>query len=261
MIAPRCAFLRQLVSLPLLEDAVTLIDQPTAAAEPVTPVVPTSFRSMLEELADLAILILDELDGDVDLEEGGDDEEGAESEPSLGSFDRMPDQTHWARMRGENTHMADVELDRCDDEPNGDDEPDDSGIGDEEGLAEQVGLCAQVGDRLYFLPADRQACQGCPYAARRHHGSGRRQAMTNNAMSEAVRARFKPKVEPTTERMGPLHDSVEHAIGLIDCAYFATHHNMMPDELGDPIRSALDDGLKLLRAVKDSLHDMSAWVK
>lgn len=73
---------------------------------------------------------------------------------------------------------------------------------------------------------------------------------------------LKPKVEPATQLMGPLHDAVEHAIELIDCAYYASRGQDKPDdELGDAIRRALDDGIKLLRDVREKLHDMVTWAE
>ena len=81
------------------------------------------------------------------------------------------------------------------------------------------------------------------------------------AEEKAYRARFKPKVEPTTELMSPLYDLMEEAIQLIDCAYFATRCPGVIgiEEAGEGIRGALDEGLKRLRETKDALHDMVTW--
>lgn len=61
------------------------------------------------------------------------DGEGDE-EPSLGSFDRMVDQSKsWVSVQGEHLAQFDAEKDDCDAECS------DTGIGDLDGLAEQVG--------------------------------------------------------------------------------------------------------------------------
>ena len=57
--------------------------------------VPPGFRAMVEELADLAILILDTMDGDVDLEDGHDAEHDP-AEAGIGDLDGMWEQGHLA---------------------------------------------------------------------------------------------------------------------------------------------------------------------
>lgn len=81
--------------------------------------------------------VMTELEDDVsaELEDGGD------AEPSLGSFDRMTDQTKsWRQGRLCEIPGIDAEQDdsdREDDDPAEDSEP--SGIGDRDGLLEQIG--------------------------------------------------------------------------------------------------------------------------
>jgi hypothetical protein len=76
-----------------------------------------------------------------ELELDNHDEDGGDTEPSLGSFDRMIDQSKsWRSVQGEFIAGLDAEqddADREDADPAEESEP--SGIGDVDGLHEQVG--------------------------------------------------------------------------------------------------------------------------
>lgn len=64
---------------------------------------PLHKKHLLEEWIELGVLILDELDGNPDMEDGGDAEDGGDDEPSIG---------------GGYVGDVDREQDDCDDEPN-----------------------------------------------------------------------------------------------------------------------------------------------
>ncbi|ANL52836.1 hypothetical protein [Rhizobium phaseoli] len=64
-------------------------------------------RKTVEACIEQLIALLDQMDGDPDLEDGGD------AEPSIGSIPRLVG----------NQFLEDLELDDCDDEEGGDDEP------------------------------------------------------------------------------------------------------------------------------------------
>jgi hypothetical protein len=78
-------------------------------------------RSLRKEAADeidRLLGFLDASDIDPDLEETGDDEEGADAESSLGAFDRMVDQSKaWTQKHGELCFSVDAEQDDADNEP------------------------------------------------------------------------------------------------------------------------------------------------
>ncbi len=132
-------------------------------------------RHTLEAAIEEAITLLDALDGDPDLEPEP-DEDGGDREPSLGSPDRVVNQSHWARQRLGPAFLGiphlDCELDESDREPSLgspetvhagmvwwfgadrrthqlawaaggvrdlEDDPAELGIGDHGGLAEQFG--------------------------------------------------------------------------------------------------------------------------
>ncbi len=117
-------------------------------------------RKEASDEIDRLLGFLDASDIDPDLEETGDDEEGADTEPSLGSFDRMVDQSKaWRQNAGELCFSIDAEQDDADNEPSlgsvGDVHLDqerwaagnsrdleldgaESGIADQDGLDEQV---------------------------------------------------------------------------------------------------------------------------
>lgn len=90
------------------------------------------------------ILFLDKTDDYVsrELEDGADDGpcDDRELEGSLGSFDRMTDQSKsWQQMQGEFDIDLDAEQDDADDEESDPAElSEESGIGDQDGLDEQV---------------------------------------------------------------------------------------------------------------------------
>ncbi|WP_407174555.1 hypothetical protein [Bradyrhizobium sp. STM 3562] len=100
-------------------------------------------REARDEICRL-IRFLDESDPYVMTELEDDDsslfEEGGDSEPSLGSFDRMINQekSYTQRMKWA-TFDHDLEEDDCDQEDDDPRELDDTGIGDMDGLLEQVG--------------------------------------------------------------------------------------------------------------------------
>jgi hypothetical protein len=89
------------------------------------------------------VRFLDETDDYVSRELEDDDsclhEDGGDPEPSLGSFDRLADQSKaWLSTQGEFCVGTDAEVDDCDkedDDPAEESEP--SGIGDYDGLQEQ----------------------------------------------------------------------------------------------------------------------------
>lgn len=122
---------------------------------------------------DRLLEFLDASDIDPDLEDTGDAEEGADAEPSLGSFDRMTDQSKSWQTVDRNPDLygwaggVDNELDDADHEPalgsldgQGDQtawaagggrdleqDPADSGIADLDGLLEQIGAPDWQGPR------------------------------------------------------------------------------------------------------------------
>jgi hypothetical protein len=78
-----------------------------------------------------------------ELEDSIDDnphDDDTDAEPSLGSFDRMADQSKaWRQQAGELCYSADAEQDDADNEDSDPaDESEASGIGDQDGLDEQV---------------------------------------------------------------------------------------------------------------------------
>ena len=91
-----------------------------------------------DEIARL-IRFLDETDNHME-REPEDEADDSETEPSLGSFDRMADQSKaWQQTAGELCFSIDAEQDDADNEdsdPAEESEP--SGIGDQDGLDEQV---------------------------------------------------------------------------------------------------------------------------
>jgi hypothetical protein len=68
------------------------------------------------------------------------EEDGGDTEPSLGSFDRMINQSKaWQQVSGELCFSVDAEQDDCDNEDSDPaEESEASGIGDQDGLDEQV---------------------------------------------------------------------------------------------------------------------------
>ena len=128
---------------------------------------------MIEELADFCVLVLDQLDGDADLEPylAGSPPpdtslpvdcecDAADDEFSLGSFDQMINQENWSKRTVVTWVDHDAELDDGDAEDGGDDEDEpgddygDNGIGDQDGLDEQIG---RFGNGPWYLPADAVA--------------------------------------------------------------------------------------------------------
>ena len=131
---------------------------------PLLPAIaPKSFRAALGDEIERMIALLDAIDGDADLEEGGDLEpslgayrvgcdlelDASDDEPSLGSlggtahglwFPRSP---VWA-----GGGRTDAELDNCDLEDTFDreDDPAELGIGDQDGLEEQTGRFDRSGE-------------------------------------------------------------------------------------------------------------------
>jgi len=118
-------------------------------------------RKEARDEIDRLIQFLDDTDNHMEREPDGDeDEDGGDTEPSLGSFDRMVDQSNaWTQIHGEFCSGTDAELDNADAEPSlgssgdrhlnqerwaaggrRDLEQDDgeTGIGDQDGLDEQV---------------------------------------------------------------------------------------------------------------------------
>jgi hypothetical protein len=118
-------------------------------------------RNEAREEIDRLIRFLDDTDNHMEREPDDPEEDGGDTEPSLGSFDRMADQSKaWRQQAGELCYSVDAEQDDADSEPSlgsvGDHhvnqegwaagsrrdlEKDDaeSGIGDHDGLLEQVG--------------------------------------------------------------------------------------------------------------------------
>lgn len=107
-----------------------------------------SMRSLIEDAVESLLLLLDEIDGDVDLEEEDplevDDpaEDGGDSEPSLGAPGAayFPDQAHWAQGvtddREQNIGADDREHD----------DAERSGRGDMDGVLEQHGFGVQFAE-------------------------------------------------------------------------------------------------------------------
>ena len=72
-------------------------------------------REKARDEIDRLLEFLDASDLDPDVEDGGDDEDGRDAEPSLGSLDRVPNQNRsWLTAPA---YILDCELDDCDDEP------------------------------------------------------------------------------------------------------------------------------------------------
>jgi hypothetical protein len=84
-------------------------------------------RKEARDEIDRLIRYLDETDNHMEMEPE-DEADDAESEPSLGSLDRMQNQTRWGVGN----------TDDCEGEHDGR-EPDETGIGDYDGLLEQTG--------------------------------------------------------------------------------------------------------------------------
>ena len=147
-------------------DSVTLASVILASAAVAPAADPKAFhdragaRNILGDVVERLLGVLDMIEGDPDLEENGDLEpsigtcyqgvvdaelDTADDEPSLGSFDRMVDQTKSYRQTVGWNRSQDFEQDDCDREDGDQDEQCDdegwleSGIGDEDGLAEQLG--------------------------------------------------------------------------------------------------------------------------
>ena len=72
--------------------------------------------------------------------DGDEDEDSGDTEPSLGSFDRMADQSKaWRQQAGEHCSSVDAEQDDADNEDSDPaEESEASGIGNQDGLDEQV---------------------------------------------------------------------------------------------------------------------------
>jgi hypothetical protein len=108
-----------------------------------------STRSLIEDAIESLLLLLDEIDGDVDIEmdeppeEDDPAEDGGESEPSLGAPGAayFPDQAQWAQGvtddREENIGPDDREHDY---------EAERSGCGDMDGVLEQHGFGVQFAE-------------------------------------------------------------------------------------------------------------------
>jgi hypothetical protein len=121
-------------------------------------------RKEARDEIDRLIRFLDDTDNHVEREPDDSEEDGGDTEPSLGSFDRMVDQSKgWRQQSGEPCYSADAEQDDAESEPSigsvgdvhfnqerwadgnrGDLEQDDgeSGIADQDGLDEQVPFTA-----------------------------------------------------------------------------------------------------------------------
>ena len=99
-------------------------------------------RKEARDEIDRLIRFLDETDNHMELEDSIDDNpqgEGGDDEPSLGSFDRMADQSKAWTSRDPMAAMRDGEQDDCDHEDSDPaEESEASGIGDQDGLDEQV---------------------------------------------------------------------------------------------------------------------------
>jgi hypothetical protein len=89
-------------------------------------------RKEARDEIDRLIRFLDETDNHMEREP--DDDEPEEAEPSLGSLDRMADQTRWG-----SGSCDDAEVEHDGREPQEEDELSDTGIADNDGLQEQVG--------------------------------------------------------------------------------------------------------------------------
>jgi len=129
----------------------TRATQPAATPEPAiyykTPVTPEEafqaigrLRKEARDEIDRLIRFLDESDNH--MERGPDDpeEDSGDTEPSLGSFDRMTDQSKaWRQQAGELCFSADAEQDDADHEDSDPaEESEASGIADQDGLDEQT---------------------------------------------------------------------------------------------------------------------------
>ena len=100
----------------------------------------TLLRRRMELAVEQLIGALDAIDApSEDMEDGDEDVTGEDNEPSLGSFDRMIDQSKsWHQRCGAWWPGIDCELDNSDDEDSDPaEESEVSGIGDRDGLAEQ----------------------------------------------------------------------------------------------------------------------------
>ena len=123
---------------------------PAATPEPAiyykTPVTPEEafqaigrLRKEARDEIDRLIRFLDETDNHME-REPDDEADESELEPSLGSFDRMADQSKaWRQSAGELCFSMDAEQDDADNEDSDPtEESEASGIGDQDGLDEQV---------------------------------------------------------------------------------------------------------------------------
>jgi len=127
-------------------------EKPQHALYYPTPVTPEEafqaigrLRKEARDEIDRLIRFLDKTDDYVsrEMEDSIDDnphDDEGEAEPSLGSFDRMADQSKaWRQQAGELCYSADAEQDDCDHEDSDPaEEAEASGIGDQDGLDEQV---------------------------------------------------------------------------------------------------------------------------
>jgi hypothetical protein len=98
-------------------------------------------RKEARDEIDRLIRFIDKTDDYVsrELEDDDDREKVGDEEPSLGSFDRMTDQSKAWLQRGDNCHSTDAEQDNADHEDSDPaEESEASGIGDQDGLDEQV---------------------------------------------------------------------------------------------------------------------------
>ncbi len=96
-------------------------------------------RKEARDEIDRLIRFLDETDNHMEREPDDEADDG-DTEPSLGSFDRMTDQSKaWRQQSGELCYSADAEQDDADHEDSDPaEESEASGIGDQDGLDEQV---------------------------------------------------------------------------------------------------------------------------
>jgi hypothetical protein len=113
-------------------------------------------RRLICDAIESLILLLDEIDGDVDLEDDDPAEENGDAEPSLGAFGHV-DQTNTWRTRDSGSGGQDLEFNNADREPSlgslggveqthwadggsrdVEEDPAESGIGDWEVLMEQA---------------------------------------------------------------------------------------------------------------------------
>jgi len=140
----------RVLSTPPTNSPISQASAPAATPEPAiyykTPVTPEEafqaigrLRKEARDEIDRLIRFLDSTDNHMELEPE-DEADDSETEPSLGSFDRMADQSKaWQQTAGELCFSIDAEQDDADDEdsdPAEESEP--SGIGDQDGLDEQV---------------------------------------------------------------------------------------------------------------------------